>query len=58
MMAARDLSARRTLDHHAVLPTRDWLDAVPDDPGQWLKLHVKAERARRRAAASEARDDD
>jgi Ca-activated chloride channel homolog len=36
----------------SVLPTRQWLDAIADDPGKFLKLRLAAERARRLEAAS------
>ncbi|WP_180982502.1 tetratricopeptide repeat protein [Methylocella silvestris] len=58
LMAARDLRARRRLESHAVLATRDWLDALPDDPGAFLKLHILSEQARRKAGAPEASEDD
>lgn len=58
MMAARDLSARRTLNAHAVQPTRDWLDALDDDPGAWLKLRIRAEQARRKAQGPQEGGDD
>jgi Ca-activated chloride channel homolog len=32
-----------------VLPTREWLDTLPDDPGRYLKLRLSAEQARRLA---------
>jgi tetratricopeptide (TPR) repeat protein len=50
LQAALGERANRRLEFHAVLPTRDWLAAVPDDPGAFLKLQILAEQARRRTA--------
>ncbi|MDR3461197.1 MAG: hypothetical protein P4L76_02640 [Beijerinckiaceae bacterium] len=43
----------------AVVPTVEWLQTLHDDPGEYLKLRIKAEQIRRaaRAAASGGDDD-
>ena len=39
-------------------PNLQWLQTVPDDPGQFLKLQIRAERKRRQAQADRAQGDD
>jgi tetratricopeptide (TPR) repeat protein len=58
LMQARDLRARRRLEFHAVLPTKEWLAGLPDDPGEFLKLQILAEQARRRATKPDNAGDD
>jgi Ca-activated chloride channel family protein len=56
----RDLD-RRTVhrrDAASVLPTVDWLSTLPDDPGQFLKLRILAEKARRKEHPAESSQDD
>ncbi len=39
----------KSYESQSVLPTREWLDALPDDPGTYLKRRLSAEQARRLA---------
>jgi tetratricopeptide (TPR) repeat protein len=39
----------KSYETQSVMPTREWLDALPDDPGRYLKLRLSAEQARRLA---------
>jgi Ca-activated chloride channel family protein len=45
-------TSNKSWEGQSVLPTRQWLDALADDPGKFLKLRLAAERARRLEAAS------
>ena len=38
-------------------PNTQWLETVPDDPGSFLKLQIRAERKRRRALEDAAAGD-
>jgi tetratricopeptide (TPR) repeat protein len=58
LQAALGERANRRLELHAVLPTRDWLATIPDDPGAFLKLQIRAEQARRRRAPPQSAGDD
>jgi len=44
----------KSYETQSVLPTRQWLDTIPDDPGKYLKLRLAAEKARRVEAAAAA----
>ncbi len=57
MIQARNRRAARMLELRSVEPTDDWLTTLSDDPGQFLKLRILAEQARRRENPS-VRDDD
>ena len=46
----------KSYETQSVLPTREWLDALPDDPGRYLKLRLSAEQARRLARGSSRED--
>jgi Ca-activated chloride channel family protein len=46
----------KSYEAQSVLPTREWLDAVPDDPGKFLKLRLAAEQARRLARGGSAQE--
>ncbi len=51
--------ARRRLQTGGVHPSAEWLQALPDDPGRFLKLRILAEKARRlRAAGGPIPEDD
>ena len=52
-VAAREHRLPRMLETGSVQPSREWLDTLPDDPGQFLKLRLRAEQARRRALAGQ-----
>jgi tetratricopeptide (TPR) repeat protein len=56
--AALGSRANRRLEFHAVLPTRDWLATMPDDPGAFLKLQIRAEARRRMSPPPGAGDGD
>jgi len=59
MIRARDRRYSRMLEVRSVEPTAQWLSTLPDDPGQFLKLRILAEQARRKArSAVDRRDDD
>lgn len=48
--AAPEKEARRvtkSFEAHEIRPDRLWLQTLPDDPGRYLKLRIKAEQARR-----------
>ncbi|AWN40973.1 tetratricopeptide repeat protein [Methylobacterium durans] len=48
--AAPEREARRvtkSFEAHEIRPDRLWLQTLPDDPGRYLKLRLKAEQARR-----------
>jgi Ca-activated chloride channel family protein len=42
----------------AVVPTIEWLQTLRDDPGEYLKLRIKAEQIRRAAHAASSKEDD
>ena len=42
----------------AVVPTVEWLQTLHDDPGEYLKLRIKAEQMRRAAHAASSKEDD
>jgi Ca-activated chloride channel family protein len=46
----------KSYEAQSVLPTREWLDAIPDDPGKFLKLRLAAEQAQRLARGGSARE--
>jgi Ca-activated chloride channel family protein len=46
----------KSYEGQSVLPTREWLDAIPDDPGKFLKLRLAAEQAQRLARGGSARE--
>ena len=46
----------KSYEAQSVLPTREWLVAIPDDPGKFLKLRLAAEQARRLARGGSARE--
>ena len=48
--AAPEREARRvtkSFEAHEIHPDRLWLQTLPDEPGRYLKLRLKAEQARR-----------
>lgn len=44
--------------HETIRPNVEWLQTVPDDPGQYLKLRIRAEHKRREAQDATAQGDD
>ena len=50
-IAAAPLRVQRMMEVRSILPTRDWLLTLPDDPGKYLKARLLAEQARRRGLA-------
>jgi Ca-activated chloride channel family protein len=54
MMQQRERRYGRMWTGQSILPTRQWLDTIPDDPGRYLKLRLAAEKARRQATALNA----
>lgn len=46
----------KSYEAQSVLPTREWLDAIPDDPGKFLKLRLAAEQVQRLARGGSARE--
>jgi Ca-activated chloride channel family protein len=59
LLREREQRARRRLQAGAVHPSLEWLQTLPDDPGQFLKLRILAEKARRlRAAGGPIPEDD
>jgi tetratricopeptide (TPR) repeat protein len=46
----------KSYEGQSVLPTREWLGALPDDPGRYLKLRLSAEQARRLARGGSSRE--
>jgi Ca-activated chloride channel family protein len=59
LLRERESRVRRRLQMGAVHPTLEWLRALPDDPGRFLKLRISAEKARRlRAAGGAVAEDD
>ncbi len=57
-LAALGQRANRRLELHGVLATKEWLATMPDDPGAFLKLQIRAEQARRRTAPRHSAGDD
>ncbi|TXM89552.1 hypothetical protein FV222_26500, partial [Methylobacterium sp. WL103] len=37
----------KSFEAHEIRPDRLWLQTLPDDPGRYLKLRIKAEQTRR-----------
>lgn len=59
LMRARENRGQRRLQAGSVHPSAEWLQALPDDPGRFLKLRILAEKARRlRAAGGPIPEDD
>lgn len=59
LLRERESRMRRRLQIGSVHPSPDWLQALPDDPGRFLKLRILAEKARRlRAAGGPVPEDD
>jgi len=47
LLQERESRMRRRQQEAGVHPTPEWLQTLPDDPGQYLKLKILAEKARR-----------
>jgi Ca-activated chloride channel family protein len=59
IIQARNRRIARMMELRSVEPTAQWLATLPDDPGQFLKLRILAEQARRKEhPATNQRDDD
>ena len=57
-IAAAPLRVQRMMETRSILPTREWLLTLPDDPGKYLKARLLAEQARRRGLTSGDSDRD
>jgi Ca-activated chloride channel family protein len=58
IIRARNRRIARMMDVRSVEASEEWLATLPDDPGQFLKLRIRAEQARRKTARVDQRDDD
>jgi len=53
----RERRYARRLEERLIVPTPEWLSALPDDPGRFLKLRILAEKARRHSTPTIEDDD-
>ncbi len=58
LLQERESRMRRRQQEANIHPSLDWLEALPDDPGQYLKAKILAEKARRLKAAGGAIPED
>jgi Ca-activated chloride channel family protein len=58
LLQERQSRMRRRQQEANIHPTLDWLETLPDDPGQYLKAKILAEKARRLKAAGGAIPED
>ena len=58
MLAENQRKVVRGHTDQGLVPTVDWLKTLPDDPGLYLKLRIKAEQQRRAAQGAAASEDD
>lgn len=59
LLRERERRMARRMQAGGLHPSLEWLHALPDDPGRFLKLRILAERMRRlRAAGDPLREDD
>lgn len=59
LLLERNNRMRRRLTEGGVHPSLEWLQALPDDPGRFLKLKIRAEKLRRlRAGGGQTAEDD
>ncbi len=52
MIAERNRRSARRMERRSVQPTEEWLSTLPDDPGRFLNLKLRAEQARRKERAT------
>lgn len=58
MLAANQRRGLRGHTDQGIIPSVEWLETLPDDPGRFLKLRILAERQRRTAHTAAPEDDD
>jgi Ca-activated chloride channel family protein len=58
IIQARNRRVARMMEVRSVEPTEQWLETLPDDPGQFLKLRILAEQARRKEHPDAVQRDD
>ncbi len=58
MLAENQRKVVRGHTDQSIVPTVEWLQTLPDDPGRFLKLRILAEQKRRAAQGAQQEDDD